>query len=162
MKKIIIGVMGGSSVDDNDLRGAYELGRLIAKEGWVLLNGGRSCGVMEFSAKGAKDAGGLTIGILPDNTRAGISRYIDIPILTGIGDARNYINILSSDIVIACKGAAGTISEIALALKNMRPVILLDFDIGTLLSTYRKNKLLFEVKTPAEAIQLTKALLKLH
>ena len=152
--------MGGANANERNLKLAYELGSLIAKEGWILLNGGRSCGIMEMSAKGAKDAGGTTIGIIPNNNLSGISQYIDIPIITGIGDARNYINVLSSDIVIACPGSMGTISEIALALKNRRKVILLNFDTCWFFDDYTEGELLFKSKTANEAISLTKKLLK--
>ena len=119
MKKIIIGVMGGGRAEAQTLDAAYRLGKLIAREGWVLLNGGRAAGVMEASARGASEEGGLTIGILPDDRPGRASEYIDIPILTGIGDARNYVNVLSSDVVVACPGRAGTLSEIALALNSL-------------------------------------------
>ena len=127
MKKTIIGVMGGGSGSVEALQNAHRLGRLIAESGWVLLNGGRNAGIMEASAKGAKEVEGLTIGILPDKDGYRASEYIDIQIRTGANDARNYYNVLSSDVVIACKGRAGTISEIALALKNKKNVILTDF-----------------------------------
>ena len=143
MKKTIIGVMGGGRAEAQTLDAAYRLGKLIAREGWVLLNGGRAAGVMEASARGASEEGGLTIGILPDDRPGRASEYIDIPILTGIGDARNYINVLSSDVVVACPGRAGTLSEIALALKNRRKVILLNFDPGPAFASYAEEGLLF-------------------
>ena len=146
--------------DEIGRRLAYRVGKLIAEEGWILLNGGRCCGIMEMSAKGAKDAGGTTVGIIPSDNLHGVSEYIDIPIITGIGDARNYINILSSDIVIACPGSLGTISEIALALKNHRKVILLNFDLSPIFNSYMKEGLLFKVKNPDEAINLAKRILK--
>ena len=152
MKKIIIGVMGGGRAEAQTLDAAYRLGKLIAREGWVLLNGGRAAGVMEASARGASEEGGLTIGILPDDRPGRASEYIDIPILTGIGDARNYVNVLSSDVVVACPGRAGTLSEIALALKNRRKVILLNFDPGPAFASYAEEGLLFQVETPEEAI----------
>ena len=152
MKKTIIGVMGGGRAEAQTLDAAYRLGKLIAREGWVLLNGGRAAGVMEASARGASEEGGLTIGILPDDRPGRASEYIDIPILTGIGDARNYINVLSSDVVVACPGRAGTLSEIALALKNRRKVILLNFDPGPAFASYAEEGLLFQVETPEEAI----------
>ncbi len=117
MKKIIIGVMGGGSASDKNMENARQLGRLIAESGWVLLNGGRNAGIMEASARGAKEAEGLTIGILPDKNGSRASNYIDIQIRTGANDARNYYNVLSSDVIVACNGRAGTISEISLALK---------------------------------------------
>jgi len=159
MRKTIIGVMGGESADKREIKYAYDLGALIAKEGWVLLNGGRPAGIMEASSKGCKEHGGMTVGILPGRDSSSTSKYIDIQILTGIGDARNYINVLSSDVVIACKGAAGTVSEIALALKNGKKVILLDFNIDDIFEEYRNSGLLLKAESPEEAIKLAKSFL---
>ncbi|KPJ69157.1 MAG: DNA-binding protein [Syntrophobacter sp. DG_60] len=159
MRKIVIGVVGGGEATKRDKRYAYELGALIAKEGWILLNGGRSAGIMEASSKGCKEHGGITLGILPDKNSTEASRYIDIQILTGMGDARNVIVALSSDIIIACKGRAGTISEIALALKNKREVILLDFDVDVIFEDYKKERLLFKAASPEEAIRVVKDIL---
>ena len=121
MRKVVIGVMGGGSVSAAQAEDAYELGRLIAREGWVLLNGGRQAGVMDAAAKGAAENGGITLGILPDETGADLSPHIQIPVLTGMGSGRNVINVLTSHVVVACAGGAGTLSEIALALKHDRP-----------------------------------------
>lgn len=158
-RKIIIGVMGGGAASRSDLDAAYRLGQLIAQNGWVLLNGGRAAGIMDASARGARDAGGLTVGVLPGDDHAGMSASIDIPILTGMGSARNMINVLSSDVVVACPGGAGTISEIALALKSARPVILLNFDLGPLFSAYSTSGQLAHASTPDEAITQIRALL---
>ena len=157
---LIIGVMGGGDASAPDIQSAYQLGALIAKQGWLLLNGGRSAGIMEASAKGARDHGGITVGILPDETARRASRYIQIPILTGMGDARNYINVLTSNIVVACPGGAGTISEIALALKNNKQVISMNFDTGTTFDGYRGKGLLHEAETPEEVIEKIKDLCK--
>jgi uncharacterized protein (TIGR00725 family) len=108
---------------------AFALGKKIAENKWVLLSGGRSSGVMEAVNRGAKDAdrNALTIGILPDSDKKRLSDCVDVGIVTGMGSARNNINILSSDVVIACGyGGSGTASEIALALKSGKPVILLN------------------------------------
>jgi uncharacterized protein (TIGR00725 family) len=129
MRKIVVGVMGpGEKATANDLQNAYELGRLIAQEGWILLTGGRNVGVMDAASKGAKSAGGLTLGILPRNEQDSISHDVDIAIFTDMGNARNNINVLSSNVVIACGMGAGTASEIALAVKANKPVILLTED----------------------------------
>jgi hypothetical protein len=155
LPKFIVGVMGGGeNVSAETMQTAYRLGKMIAQKGWVLLCGGRPAGVMEASARGAKEAGGLTVGILPDRDKGGASRYIDVAIATGMGDGRNYINVLSSDIVVALPGRAGTVSEIALALKNGRKVILLDFDPGVVFDCYRDEGLLITADTPEEAIRL--------
>ncbi|NES85084.1 MAG: TIGR00725 family protein [Moorea sp. SIO2B7] len=126
MRKIVIGVMGpGNNASATDLENAYELGKLIAKQGWVLLTGGRNAGVMDAASKGAKSYGGLTLGILPTNNTNAISENVDIAIVTDMGNARNNINVLSSDVVIACGMGMGTASEVALALKNGKKVVLL-------------------------------------
>jgi uncharacterized protein (TIGR00725 family) len=130
MRRTIIGVMGGSHADERTTRHAYELGRGIAASGWVLLNGGRPTGVMEASARGCREAGGLSIGILFDAEREAASAHLDLVIPTGMGAARNVANVLASDVVVACRGQGGTLSEIALALRFERPVVLLDFDPG--------------------------------
>ncbi|MCC5651731.1 cytochrome [Nostoc sp. XA013] len=129
MRKIIIGVMGpGKNATANDLQNAYILGQLIAKQGWILLTGGKNVGVMDTVSKGAKSGNGLTIGILSSDNQESISSSVDIAIFTDMGNARNNINVLSSDVVIACGMGAGTASEIALALKASKQVILLTND----------------------------------
>ncbi|HKK43984.1 MAG TPA: TIGR00725 family protein [Balneolaceae bacterium] len=127
MPKTIIGVMGpGDGATQKDLELATELGRLIAQQGWALLTGGRNIGVMNAASKGAHEAGGLTIGILPTEDPRNSSPYLDLRICTGMGSARNNINVLSSDVVIACGTGPGTSSEIMLALKAQKPIILLN------------------------------------
>jgi len=122
----IIGVMGASSCDASVYHEAYQVGQWIARRGAILLCGGLT-GVMEAAAKGAKNEGGLTIGILPGSNEreSPPNPYIDIAIFTGMSDARNAINVRSSDVVIALWGSFGTLSEIALALKIGKPVVLL-------------------------------------
>lgn len=154
--QLIIGVMGGGRATAGDKETAYRLGSLIAKQGWILLNGGRNSGIMEASAKGARDHGGLTVGILPDDNCSRVSESIQIPILTGMGNARNCINVLSSHVVVACPGGAGTISEIALALKNNKTVILLNFDIGKPFDQYVHEGLLYYAKSPEKVIEKIK------
>jgi uncharacterized protein (TIGR00725 family) len=126
MRRTIVGVMGpGDSAGANDLENARRLGTLLAREGLVVLCGGRGEGVMDAVCRGARDAGGLTVGVLPGDDPDDASGAVDIVIVTGMGSARNAINVLSSDLVIACGMGAGTASEIALAIKAGRDVILL-------------------------------------
>ena len=126
MKKVIIGIMGpGNGATEQDKTNAYALGKAIATAGYVLLTGGRKEGVMDAASRGAKSKDGLTIGILPGTDTDGISDAVDIPIVTGMHNARNNINILSSKVVIACGLGAGTVSEIMLAVKAGIPVVLL-------------------------------------
>jgi uncharacterized protein (TIGR00725 family) len=144
--------MGGGSANQSDLKAAYHLGELVAQNGWILLNGGRNSGVMEASAKGACDNGGLTIGILPDENPQRASRYITIPIITGMGSARNCINVLTSNIVVACPGGPGTLSEIALALKYDKVVILFNYQENRLFERYHQTGQLFYADSPEEVI----------
>lgn len=155
-RKPIIGVMGGGEVSRDTLNQSYLLGSLIAGQGWILLNGGRNAGVMDASAKGARDHGGLTIGILPDNDRSRVSDHILIPIVTGMGSARNAINVLSSDVVVACPGGPGTLSEIALALKAAKPVILFHFDAGNLPDRFEETGLIYRAETAEQVIEIIK------
>ena len=152
MRKPVIGVMGGSKANASVEAMARDLGRLIAERGWILLNGGRNCGAMAASAAGAKEAGGFVIGILPDTTRAKSAPDLDVAILTGLGDGRNLLNALSSDVVVACPGALGTLSEVVLALKHDKRVILLGFDLGTEFAKFRKRGQLTTVETPEEVV----------
>lgn len=158
-QSIIIGVMGGADPGPEVEAAALDMGRLIANQGWILLNGGRNVGVMAASARGAAEKGGLTVGILPGETSTGACEHIAISILTGMGMARNCINVLSSTVVVAFPGGAGTISEIALALKYDRPVILVGFDPGGLLLSYKAAGRLFTVKSPDQAIERIREIL---
>lgn len=156
-RPLIVGVMGGARVDQPSCQTAYRLGGLIAAKGWVLLNGGRNAGIMAASARGAAENGGLTVGILPDENAAQAAEHIQLPICTGMGSARNTINVLSSDIVVACRGGAGTISEIALALKHGKHVITLDFDVNALFDPISSQGTLSAARTPEEAIEMIEA-----
>ena len=119
---IFIGVIGGSAVPKSVYRLAEEVGREIAISGAVLICGGMQ-GVMEAACKGASEAGGLTIGILPGDGRKQANRYVQIPIVTGIGYARNVAVVRSSQAVIAIDGSYGTLTEIGYALQAGMPVI---------------------------------------
>jgi uncharacterized protein (TIGR00725 family) len=153
-RSTVVGVMGGGSVSPDTFEMARDLGQRIAEKGWILLNGGRNAGVMAASAQGANEAGGLTIGILPDNDAADAAPHIQIPIPTGMGSARNQINVLAANIVIACPGGPGTISEVALALKYGKPVICLGWDPGSLFQSFEEMGRLQYATTPAEAVEL--------
>jgi hypothetical protein len=160
IRRIIIGVMGGAEfVTADEEKYAYQIGKMIALEGWVLLNGGKASGVMDASAKGARENGGITIGILPNDRNCFASRYIDIPIITGMGLARNVINVLSSNIIIALPGRAGTISEIALALNHGKQVILFRFEVGAWIYHYKDKNLVFFVNEVDGLRQLLREIL---
>lgn len=164
MRKTVIGVMGpGEKATANDLQNAYELGQFIAQQGWILLTGGRNIGVMNAASKGAKSCNGLTIGILPNSDQDGISEAVDIAIFTDMGNARNNINVLSSDVVIACGMGAGTASEIALALKAKKQVILLTDDVES--KSFFKSmspENVYIVESVVEAIATAKTILSFY
>lgn len=108
----------GNPKDSAILKHAEEIGRQIAKRDWILLTGGRKAGVMDAVSKGASEAGGEVIGVLPGDSHRGMSNHVSIPIVTGAGSARNFINILTADVVIVCGMGLGTSSEAALAIKH--------------------------------------------
>ena len=124
------------------------------------MTGGRNAGVMEAACRGAKEAGGLSIGVLPTRDRDMISAAVDIPIITDMGSARNNINVLTSDLIIACGLGTGTACEVALALKANTPVILLtENEEGKRFFKALKPKLVFIVREPSEAIEMAKRIL---
>ncbi len=140
---MLIGVIGASSCSAEIAELAEAVGREIGKRGAVLICGGLG-GVMEFASKGAKEAGGLTIGILPGTSKEEANSYIDIPIVTDLGHARNIVIAHSSDSLIAIAGEHGTLSEIAIGLKLKKTVIGLNtWDIAGVIPA----------KTAAEAIE---------
>lgn len=128
----MVGVMGGSEVSDAVEKTAGELGRRIAERGWILLNGGRDEGVMRASARGAHRAEGTVIGVLPGASEAdeAVAENVTHRIFTGMGDARNVVNVLSSDVIVACRGGVGTLSEVAHAVNAGTPVVLVDWPKG--------------------------------
>jgi uncharacterized protein (TIGR00725 family) len=117
-----IGVIGAGSCDEATAAMAYEIGKGIAQAGYALVCGGLG-GVMEAACRGASEAGGLTIGILPGDTMASANPYVGLPIATGLGIARNVIIVRSSRVLIAISGGPGTLSEIAFALQLGVPVV---------------------------------------
>ena len=124
---MIIGIMGpGEGASEAVTKTAFALGQAIAKQGWTVLTGGRNVGVMHAASQGAKSIGGQTIGILMDADKKRMSEYVDIPIITDLGSARNNINVLTSDVVVACGMGPGTASEVSLAVKAKKPVILVN------------------------------------
>lgn len=119
---LYIGVIGAGECTLEEAGLAEETGREIARRGAALICGGRG-GVMEAAAKGARQAGGLVIGILPGSRRSEGNSYLTIALPTGLGDARNAVIACASDVLIAISGGYGTLSEIGLALKMGRPVV---------------------------------------
>ena len=164
MTKPIIGVMGpGENARPEENEMAFALGKAIAEHGWIVLTGGRSFGIMEAAMKGAHEADGLTIGILPADNTLNSSDAADIKILTGMGSARNLINVLSSHILVVIGMAAGTASEVALAIKANKKIILLHQDEITIrffknLGTYK----VMVANTIDETLQIIKDYLKVN
>jgi uncharacterized protein (TIGR00725 family) len=125
-RKPVIAVVGTGQEIEPAVSNARKLGQLIAEQRWVLITGGRNAGVMRAANEGAKKIdGSLTIGILPDRETQ-VSRDVDVAIVTDAGEARNNIIVLSASILIAC-GAddPGTVSEVSLAVKAGKPIVLL-------------------------------------
>lgn len=155
MRRPVIGVMGAGEPGPGSLAAASELGKLIAERGWILLTGGRPEGIMGAASAGAKQVpGSLTLGILP-GAAGGAGRDVDLAVFTGMGEARNAVNVLTSDVVVACGvEGPGTVSEIALALKAGKPVILLGASetAQAFLGELRTSGRLLKAATPADAV----------
>jgi uncharacterized protein (TIGR00725 family) len=158
MRKVLIGVVGTGNDISPAVQVAEQLGRLLALEGWIVLSGGRNAGVMKAVSKGAKQVpGSLTIGILPSRW-SDVAPDVDIAIITDLHNARNNVIGLSSDLLIACGiDGTGTTSEVALALKNGKAVIV----IGASETARRffqelEGDELIWVDTPEEAIAACK------
>jgi uncharacterized protein (TIGR00725 family) len=162
MRRIVVGVMGpGEGATEKDLGNAFQLGRLLAKEGWIVLTGGRRSGVMDAASRGAKKENGLTVGVLPSADESAISEAVDIAILTDMGNARNNINVLSSHVVVACGMGIGTASEIALALKAGKQVVILsDHPEGAAFFRVMGGERVTIAGSPAEAVAAVREALK--
>ncbi len=144
-KKVYIGVIGGSSCTEKVAKLAEWVGREIANAGAILVCGGLG-GVMEAACRGAKQAGGMTIGILPSWNRQSANEFVDLPIVTGLGDMRNLMVVKNSDAVIALEGRYGTLSEMAFCLNSGTPLISL--------SNWNVSKKIIRAKEAEEAVQL--------
>jgi uncharacterized protein (TIGR00725 family) len=129
---VLIGVIGpGEAATARDLEDARRAGELIARRGWVLLTGGRAAGVMDAASRGARDAGGLTVGVLPGQDAGGASAALTIAIVTGIAEARNNVVALSCAALVACGMNPGTAAEVGLALRAGKRVVLVRPDPRT-------------------------------
>jgi len=140
-----IGVIGSSETTNQDYELAYSVGREIAKRSCILVCGGLT-GVMEAACRGAKSAGGTTVGILPGSSRSEANPYVDIPIVTGMSHARNVIVVRSSNAIISVSGSYGTLSEIAFAHTLGIPVV------G--LNTWEVSTDIKKALTPQEAVEM--------
>jgi uncharacterized protein (TIGR00725 family) len=127
---LYVAVVGSGEASGELYEKAREVGRLVAGRGAIVVCGGRS-GVMEAASRGATEAGGVAIGILPDEDRKEANEYLSYSVATGTGHARNLAVVCSGDVVVAVGGEYGTLSEIGLALKVGRPVVaLMSWDLG--------------------------------
>jgi uncharacterized protein (TIGR00725 family) len=158
----IVGIMGAGKASERSLAAAHRLGRLVAERGWIVLTGGRPEGVMAAASAGAKGVpGSVTLGILP-SAAGEVDKDVDIAVFTDLGDARNAVNVLTSDVVVACGvEGPGTASEVALALKSAKPVVLLGASpeaLGFFRQVAGSGRLL-EADTPEDAMRLIGTLL---
>ncbi|HEU4684431.1 MAG TPA: hypothetical protein VFS39_08020 [Nitrospira sp.] len=154
--RYVVGVMGPAKARAKDIENARSLGELIARREWVLLTGGRDVGVMHAANQGAKRVPrSLTVGVLP-TTRDRISQYVDVAIITEMGSARNNVCVLSSQVIVACGlGGSGTVSEVALALKAGKEVILLGATpVEEKFFKKLGGRLVVSVQTPEDAIDV--------
>lgn len=159
-KKIQILIIGhNGSITPEVAKIAYETGAEIAKSGAVLITGGME-GVMKEACHGAKDAGGLTVGIIPQSDPSFANEYCDIVIPSGMGLARDFLNALSGDGVIIIGGGSGTLSETCAAYMHKRPIVAIK-NSGGIAEKYadqyldhRKSMLIIGVSSPKEAVQV--------
>jgi len=148
-KKKFIAVIGGGQPSPQEAKIAEEVGRELARRGAILVCGGLG-GVMEAACKGASLEGGITIGILPgDNTQAA-NPYVQIPIVTGLGEARNIAVVKSTQAVIAIGGSYGTLSEISHALKSGIPVV--GLNTWSLSRNGQQDNSIIPAQNPTEAV----------
>ena len=117
-----VAVVGPGEASDAEIEAAEAVGSGLAERQAIVICGGLG-GVMAAACRGARGAGGLTVGILPGNDRSAANKWVDVAIPTGLGELRNGLVVRAADAVIAVGGAFGTLSEIALALKTGIPVV---------------------------------------
>ncbi len=149
IKKKFIAVIGGSQPSKEEAHLAEEVGRELARRDAILVCGGLG-GVMEAACRGAQSEGGLTIGILPGESRQAANPYVQIPIVTGIGYARNVAVVKSAQAVIAISGSYGTLSEISHALQSGIPVI--GLNTWSLSKNGQQDNSIIPAQNPAEAV----------
>lgn len=147
--KKFIAVIGGSQCSSQEAKLAEEVGREIARQDAIVVCGGLG-GVMEATCKGAQSEGGVTIGILPGDNRQLANSYVQIPIVTGIGYARNAMVVKSAQAVIAIGGSYGTLSEISYALQSGIPVI--GFNTWEISRNGQPDNSIILAQNPTEAV----------
>ncbi len=125
MTKAVVGVIGASQCTPQEYEKAYQIGRGIARLGAIVVCGGLG-GVMEAVSKGAREEGGMVVGIIPQSHPGEANPYVTVAVATGMGHARNSIIVNTARVLVAVGGEYGTLSEIALALKGGKVVLGLD------------------------------------
>lgn len=156
-RRTFLAVVGSASCDEEVAALAEAVGREIGRRGAVLVCGGRG-GVMEAACRGARSQGGPTVGILPGTHPEQANPYVDIPIVTGLGEARNAVVVRTAAAVIAVSGGYGTLSEIGLALKMGKPVV--GLETWALHRGGMPVGAVREARTPEEAVDLALELLR--
>ena len=156
-KRKFIAVIGGGQCSSREAKLAEKVGRELAKQGATLVCGGLG-GIMAAACRGAQSEGGLTIGILPGESQQAANPYVQIPIVTGIGYARNVAVVKSAQAVIAIGGNYGTLSEIAHALQSDIPVI--GLNTWSLSRNSKPDESIIRAKNPAEAVNKALSLAK--
>ena len=154
---MIISVIGDSSCSPEEAKLAESVGELLAQQGATIVCGGLG-GVMEAACRGAKSKGGSTIGILPGQDSSMANPWVDIPVVTGIGEARNVAVVKSAQAVIAIGGSYGTLSEIGHALKSGIPVI--GLNTWSLSRNGREDDSIIKVQSATEAVDKATSLAK--
>ena len=154
-RKKVIAVIGSREASPDELKLAEDVGRELAKQGAVLVCGGLT-GVMEAVCRGASSAGGLTVGILPGDNAKTANPYVQVPIVTGMGYARNIAVIKSAQAVIAIGGSYGTLSEIAHALQSYIPVI--GLGTWTISRNGQEDTSIIRIEKPGDAVALALSL----
>lgn len=154
---MIIGVIGDAFSSKEVDKIAENVGENIAKAGCYLISGGLS-GVMEAACRGAKKFGGTTIGILPGFNKEDANPFIDIPVVTGLDQARNIIVVRSSDGIIAISGGYGTLSEISFALKLNIPLV--GINTWEIKKEGEKNNSIIRANSGKEAVELILKMIK--
>lgn len=147
----MIGVVGDAQCDDHVAALAEQVGFELAQRGATVVCGGLG-GVMEAACRGAKKGGGTTVGVLPGDNHRAANRYVDVPVATGMGEARNVVVVKTSQAIIAIAGRYGTLSEIALGLKLGIPVI--GLNTWELAQQGKPDSGIIVARTPQEAVSL--------
>ena len=158
MEAVYVGVIGGRRCGERIAGLAFQTGSLIAERGWILVCGGMG-GVMEHACRGARSKNGITLGILPGNSRESANPHLSFSVVTGLGEARNVLVVKSCSAIIAISGSYGTLSEIALANAAGIPVV--GLESWQLDPDKNRGQSLFahEAAGPAEAIRIVESLI---